>query len=264
MSLVLLGVRAALPVAIELAGERFGSELFGRRVEIGDVDLALLAGGLVVERVAVGPLGRAGEPPPEFAEGKGHFTLARLAVDLGWLGLLRGEIHVERVTLVEPGWLMLRDASGELVPVLLPRENPDAEEEPEPEQEPGPVVRLDVLTLQQLDARFINLARPDDLPLHFELEELRVAGLELRGDQITVASVRLRAPSLRVLRDIDLSFVAAVADEADEAGAAQEIESPAPAAPVAPLNLSLSEVDVEMGRFLPGPGARGRRPRGDR
>jgi hypothetical protein len=108
-------------------------------------------------------------------------------------------------------------------------------------------VRLDVLTLQQLDARFINLARPDDLPLHFELEELRVAGLELRGDQITVASVRLRAPSLRVLRDIDLSFVA---DVADEAGAAQEIEASAAAAPVAPLNLSLSEVDVEMGRFL--------------
>lgn len=252
--LVALAVRAALPFAIELAAESVGTDLFGRRVEIEDVDLALLSGGLIVERVAVGPLGRAGEPPPEFAEGEGHFTLSRLTANLGWLGLLRGEIHLESVGLVEPGWLMLRDAEGRLVPVLLPREEVAVEEVPEEEPGSGPVVRLDLLAVTDLDARFVNLARPDRLPLHFELAELRVERLERRGEQLALGGIGLRAPSLRVLRDIDLSFVAnpeaAAEPVVDGAEIAAAATAPEEAAAVAPPDLRLTEVNVETARFL--------------
>lgn len=249
--LVALAVRAALPLAIELGAESVATDLLGRRVEIEDVDLALLSGGVVVEAVAVGPLGRAGEPPPEFAEGEGHFTLARLTANLGWLGLLRGEIHVESVELVEPGWLMLRDAEGRLVPVLLPREEVAVDEEPEEEPGPGPVVRLDLLAVTDLDARFINLARPDRLPLHFELAELRVERLERRGEQIALGGIGLRAPSLRVLRDIDLSFVGNPEADAESVADGGEIAAaPEEAAAVAPPDLRLTEVDVETAHFL--------------
>lgn len=249
--LALLAIRAALPFAIERVAESVGTDVLGRRVEIADVDLALLAGGVIVEQVAVGPLGRRGEEPPEFSAGEEHFTLKRLTGDLGWRGLLGGEVHVESVDLVEPNWLMLRDASGELVPVLLPREEEAEESTSEEEAGPGPGVRVDVLTVTGLDARFVNLARPDELPLRFELAQLRVEGVERRGQQITLRDVGLRAPTLRVLRDIDLSFLAEGEPLAEDAAAATELAVAAEeAAPVALPDVRLARLDIETARFL--------------
>src|SRR5262245_43526516 len=79
---VLLAVRAALPTVVRRNLETRASEMLHARVTIGDVDLALLRGGVALEDVAV----RAADAP---ATDVPLVAWKRFAVSVRWLPLFR-------------------------------------------------------------------------------------------------------------------------------------------------------------------------------
>src|SRR5688572_30708519 len=104
--LVVLVIAAlvALPPALGAIAQREITRVTGRVTTIGDVDLNRFTRHLVVRNVRVGD--RPGEPP--LAE------LGRLDARFGLLGLLRGKIEIDALSIDTPVVRVRRDAGGRL------------------------------------------------------------------------------------------------------------------------------------------------------
>jgi hypothetical protein len=127
IALLVVG-RAILPAVVRGQIETRASAALGATVQVGDVDLALLAGGIALDDVAV----RATKAPPE---GGPLVSWKRFAVDVRWIPLLWRTIQLSTVELVEPYVALDRLQTGELnLMALVPREEPAAEPPP---PEPG-------------------------------------------------------------------------------------------------------------------------------
>ena len=240
--LALLLVRAALPLALEWAIEWQGTQVLGRVVEIGDLDLALAPGGVALEALAVGPIFEGDEPPPLDPE-RVELRSDRIEARWSWLSLLRGELHLEGLEIAAPGLLALRAADGQLVPVLRPAAAPAAEEPAGEDDGEGWPLRLDRLRLTDLDLLYVDLAIPGLRPLELRVEEFALDDLLLRGNDVALGGMGLRGPRLRVRRDIDLSpFAAAPAAGEPEA-------APGPSPTGAPPAYRVAEVSIERAGF---------------
>src|SRR5215468_681519 len=120
---VLLGlivvVRIALPPVLRSVIQTKASEALHARVEVGNVYLELLRGGVTLEDVAVRPLG---EPPTETKPGdaaadeKEPAVIAwkRFSVWMRWLPLFRKTIRLADVELVEPRIALDRLRTGDI------------------------------------------------------------------------------------------------------------------------------------------------------
>jgi hypothetical protein len=257
---LLLG-RALLPLAVERTIEWQGTAQLGRVVEVGNVDLALLPGSIRIEQIAVGPIFHAEEPPdldPETA----HFRSERIDASWGWLALLEGEIRIEKLEVDAPALLVVKREQGELVPVLQPADEPEsapeptADEQAPDEQAEGDAswpLRLDALDIADLEVVFVDRSVPGRHPFELSIEQLSLAELSVRDDEVHLGSLGLAGPRLRVLRDIDLApFLAAGEPEAPA-----EEPTPSPAAPEAPAEaepaptrLHLADFSVERANFV--------------
>jgi hypothetical protein len=108
---VLLVARAALPFGVEWVIESQATRAFGRRVQVGDVDLALLRGLAVVEDLHVGAAPSAETREPSLAR------LGRLVANFEWTRLLSGEIRLRELTFVSPSMRLERQPDGQVVPI---------------------------------------------------------------------------------------------------------------------------------------------------
>jgi hypothetical protein len=161
---LVLGVRALLPRVLEWAIESQGSERLGRLVRVGNVDLSVLAGGVEIDDLAVGPLFEGEEPPAELDAGAALLQSARIGVRWSWTALLRGEIHLEGVEIESPRLVAVTGLDGRLVPVVRPPAVEVAPQEAPPDADDGGSswpLRLDRLALSDLDFYSLNLAVPE-------------------------------------------------------------------------------------------------------
>src|SRR5512147_2248983 len=140
--LLLIAVRVALPSVVRrVVVDRADRALVGR-VEIDDVDLALLTGVFTLHGLrvyadeaapAVPTTDASPTTPPRAGEGRPGsapvLSARRLTVDLGFLALLRKTIDVQRIELEDVAVSLDRGADGTL---LLPAAVTTAEPEPEP------------------------------------------------------------------------------------------------------------------------------------
>lgn len=232
LALALVATRAALPsIAAHLLEEGVRDAL-GRAVEVGNVDLSLLAGRVIVEGLLVGP---ALDPEAASAEIDPRTALVRwphLLVDVGWLALLSGELRVQRIELRggRDRLVLLEDDRLEPLVVKRPEESeppraaPDsagltgagegpAADEPG-EEEGGWPLRVEQLALEDHAIHLIDAADASRPPIEFTLEELTVGGVVLSDGHVSVGPVGLRSPRIRVRRD--LQFAAAAAPETAE------------------------------------------------
>jgi hypothetical protein len=254
--LLLVAARAALPVALGWLLESRATQSLGRLVRVADVDLELLAGAVALDAVAVGPIYEGESPPANLDRDSAHFRCERLELRWSWLSLLSREFRIEAATLLAPEILVVRNVDGELVPVLRPRgDAPDQEEQGEEEgtaSEAAPdddwPVLIDRLTIVDLGAYFLNLARPERRPFELDVAEFNLQDLAVHGHEITLGAVGLREPHLRVIRDVDLTpFVAAPPDAGDGAEPAASAAPPPDASPRRPYHLA--RVDLEGANF---------------
>jgi hypothetical protein len=248
-------LRAALPWALGALIESRATESLGRLVRIGNVDVELLAGALALEQVAIGPIFQ-GAPPETLDPDTAHFRCDRLAVHWSWLALLEREIRIESLELDAPKILLVRAEDGDLVPVLRPRDgaspgtdDPASQGESAEEPAEGWPVAVENLRITELEAYYLNLARPERRPVEFDFEALSLEDLSVRGDEIALGPVALQAPRLRVLRDLDLGpFVAADAEEVAE-GAGAEGSAPPPGGASRPRHYHLAAITLERADF---------------
>jgi hypothetical protein len=196
---ILVIVRAALPLGLRVLLASQASTLLNARVEVGDVDLALLRGAVAIEDVAVRPPVPPGAEP-QAADGTEPPLLAwkRFAVNLSWLPLFRKTVELSSVELDGPRIALDRLASGAVnLMALVPKaEAPAAEtpvaEQPGAEQPAAPVegkpagersgwgVGVDRLVLRDGRVRVRDFAVADAAPVDVSLPTIVVRDVSLR------------------------------------------------------------------------------------
>jgi hypothetical protein len=202
--LVALGIvivlRAAAPEVLRRVLVSRLSQQLQTRVEIGDVDLTLVRGGIALEDVAVwSPMPQAAGEPPLVA-------WKRLAVEVRYVPLLWKIVRLRHVALEAPRIALDRLADGELnLQRLVP---PPAPPPPSGDEAPPPApsawkVGIDDFTLRAGGVRFRDLTLPDGEPLEIGIPDIAVADVALQpgvyGEAGRVgASVRSEGGALRL------------------------------------------------------------------
>jgi hypothetical protein len=174
---IVLIVRAALPAILRGQIETRASEALHAAVHVGDVDLALLAGGVALEDVSV----RALDAPPDEEP---LVSWKRFAVDLRWLSLLWKTIRLSAVELDEPHVALDRLQSGEInLMALVPKSETPA---PGPGQPPAEKSTwkfgIDYVGLHRGGVRFRDLFVPDAEPIRIALQSIELKDLALEPE----------------------------------------------------------------------------------
>lgn len=196
-----LGLRAALPFALEKLAEAQGSAALGLPLRVGDVDLQLLYGGLALEELRVG----SKDQPLDLDEvdkGTALLSLARLYARIAWPDLLRGRIRLRELELDSPVVRVARELDGRIAP--LPEPPAQVPESGEPGEPGGTALPLavDRFALRSAQLGLIDAHDPSHELLGFGLEELTVADFALAPDGIWLGEIGLRQPRLRMQHEL--------------------------------------------------------------
>jgi uncharacterized protein involved in outer membrane biogenesis len=218
--LILVIVRAALPEVLRRVLISQASQMLHARVEVGDVDLSLLRGGVALEDVAIWasatptvatatnaspPQTRvpaatvaadppaapspSAEPSPPAAVGRPVskadqplIAWKRLAVELRWLPLFRKTIQLRKVVLDSPHVALDRLANGQInLMALVPVSHKPAEPAPAPTTAKAEWgFGVDRFVLRRGGLVLRDFKVKDSEPLEMNLEEISVRDLALR------------------------------------------------------------------------------------
>jgi hypothetical protein len=197
---VLVALRAALPLGLEVLIERQARTALGRAVELQDVDLGLLTGDLVVEGLTVGaPLGdrETVGPDPRTA----LLTLERGALQLDWRALAAKRIHLRGVELGAPRLRLERDEDGALTPIVAAPPPPEPEPEPAEAGAAWPLA-IDVIALRDAEIDLVPRVADESALLALSLAQLDVTDVSLDDDGFALGDVALVEPQLHVRREL--------------------------------------------------------------
>ena len=201
---ILVVLRAALPLGLRALLASQAGKLFQARVEIGDVDLGLLRGVVVLKDVAVRPAAAPSAEPPLIA-------WKRFAVNLAWFPLLRRTLELQSVELDEPRLALDRLASGEInLMALVPKGEAPAAKPAEGKAGETPWgVGVDYLALRGGHVRFRDFAVPGVEPVDVALPAIEVRDVALHpglygGPARAHLDVRVDQGRLRVSTHLEL------------------------------------------------------------
>src|SRR5213593_4043323 len=192
---ILVVLRAALPAGLRVLLASQAGKLLRARVEIGDVDLALLRGAIALKDVVVRP----GATAPSSSSDAQPPLVAwkRFAVNVAWLPLFHKTVELESVELDQPRLALDRLASGEInLMALVPKGESPAVKPVEgeiPERPPaaraegagakakaGWGVGVDCLALRGGHVRFRDFAVRGVEPVDIALPTIEVRDVALR------------------------------------------------------------------------------------
>ena len=235
-------LRVALPVLVDWAIESQVSQVLGRPISAGNVDLWLFEGGAAVEEVEVGMLGE--EPGLDgIADATALLGWSRIYADVDWAAVASGEITFSRLVIDDPKIQFRLDDEGRLSP-LLPPEDPSQSAAVVAEEAEGggpPPIRVNELVLRRAKVRVIG-PRGELAPVEFIFEELVLSDASFVDGSANVADVSLRAPQIRVRRDFRL---AGDPDDVPEQTRAAE-EAPGEPMPVTIDHVSIDGADLTI------------------
>ncbi len=281
---LLVVVRALLPTAIERGAAWAGPRYLGLPIRIANVDLALFSGALTIEGLAIGsradailPEPRLPEPSPDPAVAddvaapetpepsialedpepeapeERELLLAwdRVQVRLDYRALFDGTLRLHALEIDAPEVRLERQPDGSIDPLshAQPTALPSEEETPkveEPAGEPWAVV-VERLALRSPEVRIVDEAAEIVL-VDFGLEELTLEEIEARGADLSLGSVGIDGPVLRIRRDFvfresDASSAPAAPDEA-------AVEAPATADGGAAPSYRVERIAIDRAQFI--------------
>ncbi|HUI28262.1 MAG TPA: DUF748 domain-containing protein [Candidatus Kryptonia bacterium] len=179
---IVLAVRAGLPEVLRRVLASQASQALRAPVEIGDVDLALLRGGVTLKDVAVRSRSEVAG-----AESAGPVLISwkRLTVELHYLALFSKTIQLREVVLESPRVALDRLADGQLnLLALVPASSPQPAGSPTPAPEaaatPGWGFGIDRFTLRDGGVHFRDLEVENSEPIDINLEAVEVREIALR------------------------------------------------------------------------------------
>jgi hypothetical protein len=239
--LVLAAIRIGLPEVLRRILVSQASQVLLARVEVGDVDLSLLLGGIALEDVAVWSLapsvGEATasvsahavavperesvratpEEPERPAAGPTVpsdvpvIAWKRVAVGLRWWPLFEKTVQLREVTIDSPRVAVDRLATGEinLLALAPPSEEESSEESAPAEQASDWTVHLDRVVLRSGGLRFRDLKVEESEPIEISVEAFEVRDVALRAGLSggpTTAHLQLVSDDATLRLDAQASF----------------------------------------------------------
>ena len=248
---VCLVLRMILPALVERSVGYFSRQYLGLPAQIGNVDLSLWAGGIVLENVNMAAKAddispaKAALHPPVIDAKSALLHIDRLAFRWSWWDLLRGRLLVKEFALDAPTIRLLREADGKIDPLRYAR--PVAvsasSSKPAAESKPGRPwqVELRRFVLRKPNVSIVDVPTGADL-LEFSLESFEIDQASNRDADFGLGAVAIHGPVLRVQRELILA-------EPKTA----EPASPSPAAtPSAATNRSgfrIKQINIERAEF---------------
>ncbi|MFT5694966.1 MAG: hypothetical protein ACI9QQ_000941 [Myxococcota bacterium] len=194
IAILLLAARIALPTFLQSKIEQLATDALGVPVTLGNVDLALLAGQASIEEFSIGAVPAAGDTRhAPFLE----FDALVVRVDL--FASLIGDLRVEKVELSQPTLRLRQLIDGQLDAVVLAKSasaNTKSEGQYAPKdavekaEEPAPI-RIDNISLNNLEFEFQNLATTPATPIRFASGQLTVSDIVLSGGAFSIGGVSL-------------------------------------------------------------------------
>jgi hypothetical protein len=170
-------IRALLPLVLQHVIASQASKALHARVEVGDVDLALLRGGVALKDVAVFPANAAPDTRPLIA-------WKRFSVGLRWLPLFRKTIQLREVVLDSPHVSLERLKNGDLnLAALVPKASGEPKPAPTPAgapPKPGWGFGVDRVVLRTGNLRFQDLMLAESEPVEIRLPAIEVNNIEVR------------------------------------------------------------------------------------
>jgi Domain of Unknown Function (DUF748) len=250
-----IGLRVALPTAVE-RGVAWGSRYYlGLPARIDNVDFELLGGRVVLEGITVGarpdgvtPRDAALEPPAiDAAQALVH--VARVATELSWRDLRHHTVRLVSMTVDAPAMRVARESDGKVDPLrwaepLAPKSTEPAPTEPAEPSEPWKIA-LDRFELSAPDVRVIDTPSSEEM-IALSLDRFALDRIAVRGSEFELGGVGIEGPVLRARRDLLL-----------QKPAAAPANAPAPANPAAPSaappptrpGYHVAKVDVDRMKF---------------
>ncbi|MEZ4331023.1 MAG: DUF748 domain-containing protein [Myxococcota bacterium] len=177
VGVILLAVRAILPSVLRpLLIARADEALVGF-VEIGDLDLSILRGGVTLHDVSVHVDERPGEAPP-------LFTARRLWTQISWLALLARTIEVEALAIDDFAVHLDRFEDGLRLPRLVPASDPAPEPPPPDASTPRWSLAADSIALRDGRIELVDhtLSRAPQI-FALALEDLTARELNVHSEQ---------------------------------------------------------------------------------
>jgi hypothetical protein len=174
---IIVLIRALLPLVLQRVIASQASKALHARVEVGDVDLALLRGGVALKDVAVFPANAAPDTRPLIA-------WKRFSVELRWLPLFRKTIQLREVVLDSPYVSLERLKNGDLnLAALVPKASGEPKPAPTPAgapPKPGWGLGVDRVVLRTGNLRFQDLMLAQSEPVEIRLPAIEVNNIEVR------------------------------------------------------------------------------------
>lgn len=244
--LAILLTRLLLPVFLE-RGAAFGSRYYlGLPARLGNVDLFLLQGKIIVEDLSVGSVPDGIAPfkaallAPEIDQTSALLHLDRLSFGWSWLQLFTKKVRVTEFVLQGPRVRVLREADGQIDPlryaVPVAQASP-RKPAPESSQSKGWPLEVQRFLLQAPDLAILEGA---EKLLEFSLESFELADFSLKGSEIGLGSVGVHAPMLRVRHKLMAGGAA---------GSAPAQAEPQSAGASAKPGLRVEKIDMERAKF---------------
>ena len=240
---VLLGLRALLPLGLQ-HGLAWGIEReLGLPARVGNVDLWLLRGAAAIEDVVVASQHEADDETTPDAE-RALIRWDRVFANLEWTALLTGELELSALEIDGPQLRLEREADGRIDP-LGPRASPAPAESAEvgnEETDSWPVL-VTRFTLRTGVVELVNA--DDDASLaRLGVEELDLEDVGIRGEQLSLGGFALRGPTLQVQRELILGDGTGADPPASE-----EPNEPAPGSASAAASFEIDRIEIERASF---------------
>lgn len=250
---VLVGVRAVLPIVIERAAAYYSQYYLGLPARVENVDLSLLAGGVVLENVRLGAVAEEGSPwhaalHPRVIDPKASLLhIERLAFRWSWWGLLRGRLQIKEFTLDAPTVRLLREADGQIDPLrhAKPLAPQVVQKSPPTGQETSRSWPVEVrrFVLRNPHVKILDVATSQDL-LVFSLESFELDEASLRDGEFGLGTVAVHGPVLKVKRELVLADQSPAAEKAAAMQAAAGTKQPSGRS-----GFRIRKIDVERAEF---------------
>ncbi len=250
---VCLLLRIMLPAVIERSAGYFSRQYLGLPAQVGNVDLSLWAGGIVLENVAVAA------KPDELSPMKAVFHPAmieaktallhidRLAFRWSWWDLLRGKLLIREFALDAPAIRLRREADGKIDSLRYARPVAAAHSAQPSAASPKPgrpwQVELRRFVLRKPNVSIVDVPTGVDL-LEFSLESFEIDQASNRDAEFGLGAVAVHGPVLRVQRDLILAE-----PNTAETAKASPPESAASPAASSRSGFRIKQINIERAEF---------------
>jgi len=243
----LIGVRVALPTAVE-RGVAWGSRQYlGLPARLDNIDFDLLHGRVSLQGLTLGarPDGIAPKDaalePPVIDPATALLRVGSLATQLSWRDLFDHTVRLTELTIESVGARVEREADGRVDPLrwARPVAQPSAEPAPPPPEKPSEPwkIAVDRFDLYTPDIAVVDAPSGEHI-IDLGLEHFLLDRIAVKGNEFELGGIDLEGPVLKAHRELLLAKPSAPAAAPAAPPAPEAAPAPAPAPPASAPSVS--------------------------